>query len=1339
MQDSDILARYPLLDDEVANEIAARPYSTSAQIDSCVHSGSQIEHLRDSYSVDSSRFAASTDTPGATMTTRYQAQVPGLVGVNQAYPILWTSIWLHKVTLLLFSALFTGLWVALILLWYYNTQMNGFELNISSNPYTWTYGPTVVLTILVGLWRQVDYHCKILQPWKAMRMGPAVSTKSVLLDYISPLQILSFWRALKNRHWAVVLTVAGFTLLKAIIVASTTFLVTLPTSLSGSFPIAINTKFDGSDFLQSLGGMVDRPPGLIDDGDQRIRAYWNISSALVYAVNGTLSGQYQPAPQILNGTVIQTFDVAEAKTNITMVTGLVEAFIPNITCETASASWSSPGKSPAGYQISGSHVELTSETCSVGKEPRPIGLSCSNTTNPCQTYYMLRVNCSSDDSPRSDNPTFIDSGKVYDLRFALVVANLSTENGSALTPGGDYSAIKSTAAICKIDYGIQKVPLTKVLRDDGVSIGPVQNRDQGTYLPNLSGLKLGEIIYAMLLNGAALYHDGFRDIDTVFRLMTPTLNGSVKSPEAFFDVETMKSSFIKAFGQLACALIESQFLVPDNLVSEGQGLYDENRLHVQAPSALFMIIGTVILSVISLVIYFIAPRQATPHDPAMLASNGIVLARSPSLERALLDLGRSRTSELRKKMLDVSFQTTFTNGGNFRITPVKSFKNPLESQITIAPEPDESDSQSHSPAKQGKWIPLFVRYPIFLLTITLPIISVLGLEILYQISEKNGGLVDIKGTPPYYVRYPSSIAALIVATLFNSLDFTLSSYAHFHTLRSGPTSASRGLMTNLIQMMPPLAWYRALKNRYFGALSSTTAAIIGSLLTVVVSGLWAVQPDMSVSTAVSASISNTWDVSWKNSTLEDGGAANRLKEILTNSSSGPEGVWDDLVLPEITGLQVQKNKYFDSSVNEPGPDAPRNWNYTMEIPALRPQLRCEPVTKTTLELIDGQTETEIRGVNAIYPLPGHCHGGPGGNSSYGEMFCPVIASDLVTVGSWYGCFLDLHMGPWNASNPSFDQSGERNPQQKQPDNPDGCPSIGIMFGHLTDNQTLPSANMTALFCCQEIQEINTNVTVWDKDLKANSPLKFGRANIRSPPVSDESTAKLLTNGTRSIESFHFRIENNLDRQSWSTLAGEDIIAFYSSVFTILFYGPDPMPLQNLLGLNNRQRLMDAVNSIYNKYMVLVINSPIFRKPVDPSSGPPRQIAGSVTTTVSRLKVNFTSKLVLQILLGVMTVLGGLGFWLTDVRGTLPRDPCSIASSMALFAGSEFCSRARLTPRAEWMSARELTELLGDQRFGLGWWKAHGQEADANQSERFGIDFGTPIHSGFAIRRRRKVG
>ncbi|KAI0536518.1 hypothetical protein GGR58DRAFT_385720 [Xylaria digitata] len=1324
MEDSAFLASRPSMDyvprEAVAsNGVVIRPNRSYTQMYPYTHGGSRTSSSYSDFSTDNSPPTASISAQSVTAPATYQARLPDSPVAerpNPEHPALWTSSWLHRTTLLGFTALFTGLWIALILLWRYNAQMNGFALNLSSNPYTWTYGPTVILTILVGLWRQVDYHCKLVQPWKAMQKRPEISTKSVLLDYISPFQIFSLWRALRNRHWAVILTITGFALLKAIIVVSTAFLVAAPTSLLGNFSITINNKFDGSDFLRGLTGFGG-PAGYIEDGDHVTEAYRNLSSAPVYTVIGTLKDELQPAPQILNGTVVQTFDVAQDKTNITTVAGLVEVFTPNITCETAFASLTPTGR--AIYDPL--DLKLNSETCSIGKEKRPTTIQQCSDDGPCQRYSMLRVNCSEDGSDVSrEHPTIIGSGRVYDLRFALVSANLSTENGLALTEG-DSSAIIATAAICKVDYNIRNMSLAKSLRDNGLSLDPTQNPGESTHLPNLSGLKLGELIYSMLVGVAV--QDGFDtfskfNTDSIFNLMTLTLDGSDQNLEAFFDVETMKSSFIEVFSQLACHLMQSNFLVPDSLMSEGQGVYDENRLFVQALSAQLMIIGTIILSIMALIISFIAPRGTTPQDPALLTTHGAILARSSSIERTLLSLGGSRQSQLRRRFRGVSFQSVLTNNGSFRITSAKSPEGSLQ---TYDPIPsDLSDEESHSPVKRGEWIPLFARYPIVILIFALPITAIVGLEILYQLSEKNRGLSDVKNTPPYYVRYPSSLAALAIATLFNSLDFTLSSYAHFHALRSGPTSARRGIMTNLIQMMPPAAWYRALKNRYFGALSSITAAIIGSLLTVVVSGLWGVDPNVVVSTTVSASVGTTWDVSWKNSSYGDGDAAFRLKAILTNSSTNPDGIWDDLVLPDVSNLQLQGNEYFKSLLNMSSPELRSTWNFSMQVPALRPQLRCEPVTKTTKVAFG---EHNVSSIDALYPLPQHCHGGSQGNLSYGRMTCRATALP------WFGCVQDLHMGPWNASNLFFSDSGDSGGgQDAQPDNPDGCPSIGIMF--MTTNQTSQAENATALFCYQEIQEVETYLSFWYDASNTDSPFTFGPSNIRSSPVVNESTATPLTNGTSGIESFHYRIERNFGQPIWDWKP--DTTSYYlSPILSTILYGPDSIPPEDLLGASNLQRLQDAVSGLYNKYMVQVINSSIFRKPLDTSSGQPRQLTGTVTTTVSRLKVNFISKLVLQILLATMVVLGGLGFWMTDVRGTLPRDPYSIASSMALFAGSEFCSRARLTPRAEWMRADEMKELLGDQRFSLGWWKLQEQETDGEQSERFGIDFGTAIHKGFS--------
>lgn len=57
----------------------------------------------------------------------------------------------------------------------------------------------------------------------------------------------------------------------------------------------------------------------------------------------------------------------------------------------------------------------------------------------------------------------------------------------------------------------------------------------------------------------------------------------------------------------------------------------------------------------------------------------------------------------------------------------------------------------------------------------------------------------------------------------------------------------------------------------------------------------------------------------------------------------------------------------------------------------------------------------------------------------------------------------------------------------------------------------------------------------------------------------------------------------------------------------------------------------------------------FRQPMET----PITIQGSVLSYQSRLKVDYGSKVALQMMLGTMTLLGMCAFWLTDLRGTLP--------------------------------------------------------------------------------------
>ena len=165
---------------------------------------------------------------------------------------LWRSAWLHKRTLIALQLLFISLLVSLLVLWHYDLTHQGIRITLSSNHYAWTYGPTAILVIVVSLWRQVDYHCKSIQPWLEMRKGQSIASESLLLDYVSPMQISSFVSAVRRRHYPVAASVLGFATLKLVILFSTFLLESSPTPISDNVPLNIRTTFDGSNFWMSI-------------------------------------------------------------------------------------------------------------------------------------------------------------------------------------------------------------------------------------------------------------------------------------------------------------------------------------------------------------------------------------------------------------------------------------------------------------------------------------------------------------------------------------------------------------------------------------------------------------------------------------------------------------------------------------------------------------------------------------------------------------------------------------------------------------------------------------------------------------------------------------------------------------------------------------------------------------------------------------------------------------------------------------------------------------------------------------------------------------------------------
>lgn len=276
-----------------------------------------------------------------------------------------------------------------------------------------------------------------------------------------------------------------------------------------------------------------------------------------------------------------------------------------------------------------------------------------------------------------------------------------------------------------------------------------------------------------------------------------------------------------------------------------------------------------------------------------------------------------------------------------------------------------------------------------------------------------------------------------------------------------------------------------------------------------------------------------------------------------------------------------------------------------------------------------------------------------------------------------------------------------------------------------------------------------------------------------PPTWDEveGFSQNLTNGTKGVDTFPYRAQSYLrDRfhdgnltvltpaNEYSEATAEENYNLDDFMNQMVFrsndyaYPKDDLPpaIKDLLGKSNQHVFIERLSEMYTRYMRLVIHKR-FRKPVDLKNA--TTVSGTAYSLSSRIKVNQESKLVMQAMLGVMTLLGLFAFLLADLRGTLSRKPTSIASRMALLAGSDLCAENKymLPPGAIWKPEKEVAKLFDGWLSSLGWWKksvgddgfedalahdpANSECETTRDSRRFGIDVGMPEQLGFRQRKR----
>ncbi|KAJ3564443.1 hypothetical protein NPX13_g7844 [Xylaria arbuscula] len=1207
-------------------------------------------------------------------------------GTNVSHPkVMWRSAWLHKRTLVAFILLVVSLLVSLSLLWWYDITNDGIKLTISSNHYIWAYGPTAILVVVVSIWRQIDYQCKVMQPWLCMQYHTSSAENSILLDYISSLQVTSFYKAISNRHWPVACSILGFAALKVAVLASTSLLTPSDTLIVQTYDDArLLTTFNTSQFWETIpfqnttteNGTFERVRGVI--GAQMTAqepSYLNVSADPIYTYWAQNASNFS--------FPFQSFDVPKTNDRISRLSMQVDAFIPNVTCEVPR--WTS-FQDAAEYDSPLTQLELDTPTCSVGRGKVDYlnGSAVDVVAAPENAIYcwegcpdypvsftIQRVNCA--DPSNWKEPLPLDNTTPHDFRFALIAANISDYHTNDMAR---YNYIlQAGVVLCNIDYNIIKVTAMKDAIADTYSIPEQYEGIVGDHLSGLSGLELSEIVYTSLCYSA---------------------------------------------GGFALGRGNPWFLPSDQDSLASNPIFSVMTSHLGGPRNPAIITLT-------------TTRQATPQDPRPTATHASILAASPSLQGLLQGAGSLRTSELKSLLEGFCFKTVV--GKKFQIEVVQH-------EITA------DCLQRIRQIKTGTWLPSSAKLPFVSLTLTLPVLAIGVLEILYRVSTTHEGLADAPAdslTISYGVQLSSSLIILLISTCFNSLDFTIVTFAPFGSLRTGVASTSKEMLANLPGITPLLVLYHSMKRRQFELALSTLATLIGSLLAVFSSGLWVLDNSARFNSNCTTSANHTWNLTPSDALMVSSGTAMALSSIERNVTGSPPNVWEDLVFPHVSEIVLSGDP--SDSWREVIDTVPSN--YALTLPALRPELDCAMVPTHLIDgtvLIYPEIDDFFVHLEADWDLPRGCHGGPNANRTYLN-----IGIDAEGV-SWYAKFRDAHMGPWNITNVYGNELGD-DPvffplANEQQDNPLGCPSIVSIFGHINLTHDLQNA-LTIFVCNQKIQQIDTTVTY------IGDP-RNGVISLSQPPVTDESTATYLNNGTKGIDTFNYRIEYDVFRLLPFSASLQDV--FVDSFFNHILYGPDGISAEHLSGPENAPRLLEAIQKLYKRYMVQMMNSK-FRQPFGPSQeSDSRKISGTVTRAIRRLTVNYPSKLALQITLATMTVLSALAFRLAKLRGTLPRNPCSIASVMGFLAGSRLCSSGDILPEgAEWMTLEELNELLNGHTFSLGWWPQEARAAGSDNGEnsmntdetspsqqtgistgtRFGIDVGTPLELGYRRKEARK--
>lgn len=527
---------------------------------------------------------------------------------------------------------------------------------------------------------------------------------------------------------------------------------------------------------------------------------------------------------------------------------------------------------------------------------------------------------------------------------------------------------------------------------------------------------------------------------------------------------------------------------------------------------------------------------------------------------------------------------------------------------------------------------------------------VAALEVVQRVSRSSHPLVA--AMYPYDASLLGSFLPAIfllgAKLLFTSLAGCIAMFSPFATITGQRHLSKNALLRSNTNRMPIMNVVHSLRTMQPNVALASFAAFCGGFLTIFASGLLHFDYDIQVSHENVARL-DTFNIS-SELRIEGPGLPDELFSLTDQfNATYPRKTWKALVYPAVDIADLGPKDYWYENV-------------TMAIPAVRGSLNCTFVPREELQISfapsygDGGSYVSV--VHHNKDVPADC----------------MLANDTYRRDNYSTTLPDTN----RAYAASFRQclpNNDKDASVVADEQFSGCPNILYILGYF-DVEAETATNVSAMYCYQTIEQVETNTTFGDPQQRPSSS---------SPPVVNESSVVILRDrahypGMRWFSSVTQFIESR-------DLRVFDSIPVRADGFTQhLLLGVDGIPLAELVGPENQPRLLGAVQNLYGLYMVQPLT---FLMRVKPVSAPTESYAATISLggwTYLRFTQSETSKLILQVLLSVMAVCGGVAFFLTPMREVLVCSPNSIAGTMTLLAGSRLCTGREVLPegRSFWM-------------------------------------------------------